>query len=281
MALRTLTEQLVAELVKVRLLRQDGSVDPMYDETRVIFAIPEALKRLSRKVAADPNLRNLMLTDPTVAVLPITNGLVNLLTGQTNYRFLIEFLDFGQMYHQSFPVPLQRMNPTQGRLASSYFASSSNFGYYYMESSNLVPSVGTLPANLSIPSANVNASTDVFTATGHGLTTGQGVSFAAGSTLPGGLTVNTVYFVIAVDANTFKLATSYANAIAGTAIDVTTVGTGTHTLNPNTIKFAVPTYPGNLADLPLSEEIQDLFIDKVVELLPESSGGDYAQDGPK
>jgi hypothetical protein len=48
----------------------------------------------------------------------------------------------------------------------------------------------------------------------------------AGGALPGGLTENTVYYVIAVDDNTIKLATSSANAQAETAIDLTSQGTG-------------------------------------------------------
>ncbi len=42
---------------------------------------------------------------------------------------------------------------------------------------------------------------------------------------------NTSYFVIDMDANTIKLATTSANAAAGTAIDITDVGTGIHTLS--------------------------------------------------
>lgn len=44
--------------------------------------------------------------------------------------------------------------------------------------------------------------------------------------LPTGLSAATNYWVIALDANTFQLATSRANALAGTAIDLTTNGGG-------------------------------------------------------
>jgi hypothetical protein len=53
-------------------------------------------------------------------------------------------------------------------------------------------------------------------------------------TLPGGLSA-TNYFVISVDASTIKLASSLANAAAGTAVDITSAaGGGTHTLTPAT-----------------------------------------------
>ena len=51
------------------------------------------------------------------------------------------------------------------------------------------------------------------------------------TTLPGGLSLATDYYVIKVTDSTCKLATSYANAIAGTAINITDAGTGTHTMS--------------------------------------------------
>tara|TARA_R100000781_G_scaffold22793_1_gene16884 strand:- start:7933 stop:12003 length:4071 start_codon:yes stop_codon:yes gene_type:complete len=49
-----------------------------------------------------------------------------------------------------------------------------------------------------------------------------------------GLTDNTTYYAIKVDANTIKLATSTSNASAGTAVDLTNIGSGTHTLEVHT-----------------------------------------------
>ncbi len=77
--------------------------------------------------------------------------------------------------------------------------------------------------------ANTN---DQLTATSHGLATGDGpvrVWNIAGG-LPAPLAKDTDYWAINVDANTFYLATSQANALLGTRIDITTTGTGTHYL---------------------------------------------------
>lgn len=60
---------------------------------------------------------------------------------------------------------------------------------------------------------------------------GTRVRFTTTTTLPAPLATATDYYVIRIDNTTFKVATSYANAIAGTAIDITTTGTGTHTIN--------------------------------------------------
>ena len=64
----------------------------------------------------------------------------------------------------------------------------------------------------------------------------QRVTYAdGGGTAIGGLTDGTAYFVIKVDQNTIKLATSSSNAAAGTAIDLTSgAAGGSHTLN---VKF--------------------------------------------
>jgi hypothetical protein len=51
----------------------------------------------------------------------------------------------------------------------------------------------------------------------------------SGGALPAPLVANTVYYGIYVGSGTYKLATTFANAIAGTAIDLTDAGTGTHT----------------------------------------------------
>lgn len=59
---------------------------------------------------------------------------------------------------------------------------------------------------------------------------GTRVRLTTTTTLPAPLATATDYYVIKVSDTTFKLATSYANAIAGTAINITTTGTGTHTI---------------------------------------------------
>lgn len=61
--------------------------------------------------------------------------------------------------------------------------------------------------------------------------TGTRVRLTTTTTLPAGLALATDYYVIRVSDTTFKLATSYANAVAGTAINITDAGTGTHTVN--------------------------------------------------
>jgi hypothetical protein len=62
----------------------------------------------------------------------------------------------------------------------------------------------------------------------HPLQTGQIVNYSSGGTEIGGLTNGLAYYVIRDTNKTIKLATTYANAIAGTAINLTSSGSGTH-----------------------------------------------------
>lgn len=81
-----------------------------------------------------------------------------------------------------------------------------------------------------------DAGTDVLTYTStanipSNLLTGTRVRLTTTTTLPAGLALATDYYLIRLTDGTCKLATGYANAIAGTGIDITSTGTGTHTIN--------------------------------------------------
>lgn len=78
-----------------------------------------------------------------------------------------------------------------------------------------------------------DASTDICTYTSttnipSNVLTGTRMRLTTTTTLPAPLATATDYYYIKVTDSTFKLATTYANAIAGTAIDITDAGTGTH-----------------------------------------------------
>jgi microcystin-dependent protein len=73
------------------------------------------------------------------------------------------------------------------------------------------------------------ASPAVVTEPAHGLSTGQIVSFTTTGALPTGVVVGTRYWAIVLNADTFRLATSLANAFSGTAINTSGTQSGTHT----------------------------------------------------
>lgn len=74
-----------------------------------------------------------------------------------------------------------------------------------------------------------NAGTDLITY-GQDWPTYTKVRFTTSSTLPAGLSLATDYWLIRASATTATVATSLANAVAGTFVDITDTGTGTHTL---------------------------------------------------
>ena len=88
------------------------------------------------------------------------------------------------------------------------------------------------PAAVTVASAAIGFATGVWTYTAHGLTTGLKVQLTTSSALPAGLSLATDYFVIKIDADTFKLANSLVNAQAGTAVTLTNSGTGNQTVTP-------------------------------------------------
>jgi hypothetical protein len=96
---------------------------------------------------------------------------------------------------------------------------------------------------------SVTNGSDLLTKAGHGMATGEGPYRMAnsGGALPLGLAVDTDYWVIKVDADGFKLASTKANALAGTAVNLTGDGTGTQTVlrTTNDVLMAIIKDRGN------------------------------------
>ena len=100
--------------------------------------------------------------------------------------------------------------------------------------------VGT--ADVNTPTAAVSASASQVTNSGgdilftnstqNNFGFGLVVQFTTGTTLPTGISLATDYYVVPVSSSTFKVATTLANAIAGTCVDYTDTGTGNQTATP-------------------------------------------------
>ena len=84
-----------------------------------------------------------------------------------------------------------------------------------------------------VPTSDVNTSTEIITANSHSLDTAQAVKyFDGGGTALAGLTSGTTYYVIKVDGNSYKLATTADNANADTAINLTGTGNNAQYITP-------------------------------------------------
>ena len=88
-------------------------------------------------------------------------------------------------------------------------------------------SVGT--GNHTLTTASVDFSTNVISIPSHGFSQGELVQYdAVGQTAIGGLTSGAPYYIILVDGDNIKLATSLENATNSVAVDITTAGVGRH-----------------------------------------------------
>ena len=71
----------------------------------------------------------------------------------------------------------------------------------------------------------------VITYSSHGLSTGAGVNFTTSGTLPTGVSTGVNYYIIKIDENSFWIATSVSNALAGTKINTLGSQSGSQTCN--------------------------------------------------
>lgn len=95
--------------------------------------------------------------------------------------------------------------------------------------------------------ADVDVPTSAISYTAHGFITGQVGRLTTTGVLPAPLATATDYYIIAINANTFKLASSYANALAGTFIVITSAaGGGDHTFTPTALSGASTKLQGSV-----------------------------------
>lgn len=106
-------------------------------------------------------------------------------------------------------------------------------GFYRVTSVTTTTSQGLTNTISSVTNTitSVDTSGDYVDHTFYALQPYTRVQLTTTTTLPAGLSLATDYYVIKVSDTRCKFATSYANAVAGTSVDITTTGTGTHTIN--------------------------------------------------
>jgi hypothetical protein len=117
-------------------------------------------------------------------------------------------------------------------------------GLAYPGTSNTPAGFGSWYCSPGVQSGTftVDAGTDVFTVAGTFspyIVTGTKLRVSnSGGSLPSDISAGTDYYAI-VSGGTIKLASSFANAQAGTAIDITDAGSGTHTASLSGAAFVV------------------------------------------
>jgi hypothetical protein len=104
-------------------------------------------------------------------------------------------------------------------------------GFYRVTSTTTITSQAMTNTLSAFSTFTADASTDICTHLNINLLPYTRCQLTTTTTLPAGLSLATDYYIIRVTDLTIKFATSYANAVAGTAVDITSAGTGTHTIN--------------------------------------------------
>lgn len=135
-------------------------------------------------------------------------------------------------------------NATYTKTNSAFNASNSNILGFVAGTKITVVGTTTITVsnNSSVNSrtftfspSDVNTGADTIAKDINGLTNGQTVEFSSSGTLPGGLTAGVPYYVINATDTTFQVSLTSG----GDAVDLTTQGTGTHTL---TSRFLLSAY---------------------------------------
>lgn len=124
----------------------------------------------------------------------------------------------------SFVAPSATGQAAAGQIpgtATNDSATAGNVGEVLISVTNLNTSTVTIS----------NASPGVISWTTHGLNIGSGLNFTTSGGLPTGLSVGTNYYVCTTGfgVNSFSVATSVDNAFAGTCVNTSSAGSGTHT----------------------------------------------------
>lgn len=96
------------------------------------------------------------------------------------------------------------------------------------------------PAAKTFTDTDVDVVTNIITIASHGFTTGDKGQLTTTGTLPDGLAISTDYFIISLTSGTIAFASSLANALAGTKIDLIDAGSAaaTNTFTPTAIAGA-------------------------------------------
>lgn len=140
--------------------------------------------------------------------------------------------------------------------ASAYEVVSEAINMDYVQEGSIqnIIDVAT-PTAKNWTAAGVNITDDTITITAHGLGSGLVGQVTTAGTLPTGLSLATNYFVIVVNVNTIKLATSLVNALAGTAVNLTAAGSGTSTFTPTAVNagmtYEINNYTAEATGLPV------------------------------
>ncbi len=259
----TLNARLVSEIIRQKAGWKDDS-----QAARVTNAIPEALKQFGRLYAADQYTRQLLTTDKSTAILPITaGGKVSLTSGYNTYFFLEEYIDIGEMYF----LPSATLTAVSAVSDTITIATYLNAFADFDRVRFTVSGGGTLPTGISLLTdyyiINYDATTGIMqlstTSDGGGLVN-IGSGYAATVSMvkqdPDDNPIQLKSPQLAALPNYLDGEFTYGY-IQGNVLFLLPV------TNTGNVAFAVPYYPNNLAALPASAEAEKLFLQTLMNMV--------------
>lgn len=172
--------------------------------------IPAALANLAKSYARDPNKRNNLMTDKASVTASVTTS------NQYNIVDISTVLSTNNVMLETLKY---------GTVWHKYATKTFTGG------------------DVSLGSDSVNIAN-------HNFPSQLKVRLTTTGALPTGLSINTDYYIIVVDTDSIKFAASRADAEAGTAVDMSAIGSGTDTITPWTesiLQWVQSPTQGNLA----------------------------------
>lgn len=169
-----------------------------------------------------------------------------------------------------------RVDTTSYQIDIDYTVSSSLDGYFYYATKTATAGSVYIATGVAASTVDASVASDItddsgikFNDTAHGFVTAQKVQLTTTGTLPTGLSLATDYYIIRVDADNYKFATSVANAQGGTAISWTDDGSGIHTVSPFSIRVDASTH--NLSTFNIGVKVFDTAVNsgKATEVIPD------------
>ena len=151
----------------------------------------------------------------------------------TSPEYLASQAIFAQTPHpEEIMIGRSALPPTQAYLLAILSVSALSPYTLNVQGKGVTPTAVTYTTpSGDLTMTSFSDSTNLWACTAHGMSTGDGpYRLSTSGVLPTGFAVDTNYWVIASDANDFKLASSKANAIALTAVTASSNGTAPFTL---------------------------------------------------
>lgn len=267
----TLTPRIVTEAIRQRL----GDVDSRR-AAKYIIQIPECLKNTARLIAADPYLRQLLVTDPLVTDFPIMSGYVSLEDGYDDFQFLMEYFNLGNIYYVTVPAPEVTVSASTNffSIPTDYETLADGDRVYFTVSDG-----GELPTPLEAGIIYYLKNFSIVFPPGEGSTQlsltagGAVIDITDGGTgtltmIKRDVTITTLGLPLQPLASPQQATlTNYLSSVFGYYY---IQGNKLYPLAPNTvgnIAFSVPKFPANLSELPDSTECEAIFLQEMMNLI--------------